>query len=404
MKETSPSKVPIASVAKVISGYAFKSSEFKQQGIPVIKIRNIGTGTIDFSETQCVSNRYLSLDPKYRVQGDDILISLTGSHINQPNSVVGRVARYPRGLQIALLNQRAGKVIIKDSERCDASFLYYYLFDEKTRRDIAAFAHGAANQANVSPSQIESLEIILPPPLIQRKIASILSAYDDLIDNNQRRINILEEMAQTLYREWFVKFRFPGHEKVKMVNSSLGKIPQGWEVKTIGDAIELAYGKALKEENRQRGIIPVYGSSGVVGYHNEHYVKGPGIIVGRKGNVGSVFWCDTDFWPIDTVFFVQTKISLAYVYYNLQRQNFINNDAAVPGLNRNAAYLKPFLVPNDRLLVAFEKYLTPIFRQLRTMQSKNTNLRRTRDLLLPKLISGEIDVEKMDIDVGGLGG
>ena len=183
-------KMPIATVAKVISGYAFKSSEFSDQGIPVIKIKNIRTGNIDFSDTEYVSDQYISLDSKYHVCSEDILISLTGSHVNQPNSVVGRVARYPRCLGIALLNQRAGKVIIKDPDRCDKSFLYYHLFDEQTRRDIAALAHGAANQANVSPNQIESIKINLPSHADQKKIGVVLSAFDDLIENNFRRMNL----------------------------------------------------------------------------------------------------------------------------------------------------------------------------------------------------------------------
>ena len=191
---------PLGSVAKVISGFAFRSGEFSETGILVIKIKNIQLGEIDLTDTQCVSDHYLSIPIKYHVDCGDILISLTGSHINQPNSVVGRVARYNRRLPKALLNQRAGKVLVMEPDKCDPGFLYYHLYEEKIRREIAAFAHGAANQANVSPGQIESLCISLPPLPTQQKIAAILSAYDDLIENNLRRITILETMAQNLYR------------------------------------------------------------------------------------------------------------------------------------------------------------------------------------------------------------
>jgi len=101
-------------------------------------------------------------------------------------------------------------------------------------------------------------------------------------------------MARLLYREWFVHFRFPGHEQVAMVDSPLGPIPEGWEMRQLGDVIELAYGKGLRKSDRIPGTYPVYGSSGVVDYHNESLVEGPGIIVGRKGNVGTVFWSDTE--------------------------------------------------------------------------------------------------------------
>jgi type I restriction enzyme S subunit len=225
-------------------------------------------------------------------------------------------------------------------------------------------------------------------------------AYDDLIENNTRRIRILEEMAQALYREWFVKFRFPGHENVEMVESELGLVPEGWGVKKLADVIELAYGKALKAENRIDGPVPVYGSGGIVGHHNESLAEGPGIIVGRKGNVGSVYWSDDDFFAIDTVFYVRSKVSLPYIYYNLRSQNFINNDAAVPGLNRNQAYLLPFLLPNVEILSKFENFVNEIFKHTKNLRIKNANLIQTRNLLLPKLISGEVNVETLEIQGG----
>ena len=250
---------PLGTVVKVISGFAFKSTEFDESGIPVIKIKNIQLGEVDLADIQCVPEQYLSIDSKYHVHQGDILISLTGSHINQPNSVVGRVARYNKGSPKALLNQRAGKVIIRKPEKCDAGFLYYHLYDEKIRRDIAAFAHGAANQANVSPSQIGSLCIYLPPLPTQRKIAAILSAYDDLIENNLRRIKILEEMAQNLYREWFVKFRFPDHKHARFTDSPLGRIPEGWEVVKVGEILKKVKrgSKIQKHYYAAEGLIPV---------------------------------------------------------------------------------------------------------------------------------------------------
>jgi type I restriction enzyme S subunit len=273
-------------------------------------------------------------------------------------------------------------------------FLFYKLSNEKLRE----LDSGSA-QSQITITDLQSYEIELPPLHIQRKIAAILSAYDDLIENNTRRIKILEEMAQTIYKEWFVKFRFPGYEKVKMVDSELGEIPKGWEVKRLGDVVELAYGKALKKNDRRNGSFPVYGSSGVVGFHDEYLVQGPGIIVGRKGNVGSVFWSQKSFYPIDTVFFVKTNMPLYYVYYNLKEQNFINTDAAVPGLSRNQAYLNEFLLPPNDILHLFEEFIFPIFKQIESLHSQIGILCRTRDLLLPKLIAGEINVAEIDLNV-----
>lgn len=261
---------------------------------------------------------------------------------------------------------------------------------------------GAAAVPGVNRNHLHMLPVVLPDIETQHRIAAILSAYDDLIENNTRRIKALEQTAHDLYREWFVEFRFPGHESVPLVESGTdyGMIPQDWEVVKLEEVIELAYGKALKAENRISGNIPVYGSSGIVGFHNEYLVEAPGVIVGRKGNVGSVFWAENNFYPIDTVYYVNTQLCLHYVYYNLQYQNFINNDAAVPGLSRRQAYALPFLVPSEGALAQFQDFVAPIFEQIHVLHTKNDTLRETRDLLLPRLVSGELDVS--EIEMGGV--
>lgn len=258
--------------------------------------------------------------------------------------------------------------------------------------DIKPYVTGAA-QPKLSQANLRLIEIPLPPLPTQQRIAGILSAYDELIENSQRRIRILESMAQVLYREWFVHFRFPGHESHLRIASPLGEIPQGWEVKKLGQLLELNYGKALKKEDRRGGRFPVYASSGIVGTHNTHLAKGPGIIVGRKGNVGSVFWSDDDFYVIDTAYFVTSSLPLRFWLYVLPTLNFLNSDAAVPGLSRNQAYTLEVLVPPAALLGKFCELADKFEQQASTLQRQIRNLRRARDLLLPRLLSGQIDLE-----------
>jgi len=284
---------------------------------------------------------------------------------------------------------------VKDFKENLPRYVYYFLRAMHLERWDAGTGVPTLNR-----NHLDNVEITVHDPNNQRKTAAILSAYDDLIENNIRRIRTHEEMAQRIYREWFVKFRFPGHENVKMVDSELGLIPEGWEAKKLGEVIELAYGKSLTADKRRGGQIPVYGSAGIVGYHDSALAKGPGIIVGRKGNVGSIHWSEDDFFAIDTVFFVQTSLSLYYCCFNLRDQNFLNTDAAVPGLNRNQAYRNRFLVPGREVLNSFDRTVAHLFGQIKTLGRKNANLRQTRDLLLPKLISGEADVEDLDIDIG----
>ena len=211
---------------------------------------------------------------------------------------------------------------ISDPMKADVRFIKYYI--DFIKMDMQQVSHGTT-QDNLSLEKLLSFDFVVPDIEEQRKIATVLSVYDDLIENNLRRIKILEEMAQNLYREWFVKFRFPGHEKERFVDSPLGRVPEGWEVVTLGDVLELKYGKALKKSDRRDGDVPVFGSSGIVGRHDVSLVKGPGIIVGRKGNVGSVFWSEEDFYPIDTTYFVISKIPLRYLFYDLQKKNFLRS-------------------------------------------------------------------------------
>ena len=138
--------------------------------------------------------------------------------------------------------------------------------------------------------------------------------------------------------------------------------------------------------------MPVFGSSGVVGRHDESLASGPGIIVGRKGNVGSVFWCDEPFFVIDTAYYVTASLPLRFLFYDLQTMNFINNDSAVPGLSRHQAYALDTLIPPADLLSQFCQFADCVEAQAATHRHQITNLRRTRDLLLPRLLSGQIDV------------
>jgi len=277
---------------------------------------------------------------------------------------------------------------VQDFKGNDPRFISYFL---STLNFVSQNAAGAV--PGVNRNHLHALDVRVPPLPVQQRIADILSAYDELIENSQRRIKILEAMARALYREWFVHFRFPGHENHPRVASPLGEIPQGWEVKKFGDVVQLNYGKALKKEDRRDGDNPVFGSSGIVGTHDVALVIGPGIIVGRKGNVGSVFWCYEDFFVIDTAYFVTSSIPLRFLFYVLPTLNFINSDAAVPGLSRNQAYTLELLVPAAEPLEKFCELADTFERQAATLQRQIKNLRRTRDLLLPRLLSGQIKVE-----------
>ena len=266
-------------------------------------------------------------------------------------------------------------------------FLYYFLGLSHVVEWLERNAVGTT-MLNLNTKIISGLKIPDIAKTEQDKIVEILSTYDDLIENNRRRIQLLEQAACLLYKEWFVHLRFPGHEHVKIKDG----VPEGWEKKTLGDIAPLKYGKALKKDDRVPGPYPVYGSSGIVGTHNKALVTGPAIVVGRKGNVGSVYWSEDGFHPIDTVYFIEPENCNLYLYYALLQTQFINTDVAVPGLNRDFAHSRLLLIPNAKILQLFDEVASPIHEQIVRLERYNRALGRARDILLPRLMNGEIPV------------
>lgn len=368
----------IGDVCRVIPGFAFKSSFFASEGIPVIKIASIeDDGLVNVSGAQCWPQEFFNEKLTKFILGDgDIVLAMTGATAGK----IGRV----RTSEPLILNQRVAKI---QALKVDSDFLWCALSSKEYRELFFGIAGGAA-QPNMSGGQIEAVELPCPPRQIQEKIADILTSYDNLIENNRRRMALLEESARLLYREWFVRLRFPGYEHTPIVDG----VPQGWERKTLGDSITLNYGKALKAEIRVEGDYPVYGSSGIVGIHEKPLVQGPAIVLGRKGNVGSVYWSSKSFYPIDTVYFVSPESSNLYLFYALKNMHFISTDVAVPGLNRDFAYSRALLHPPATLLCTFHETVDPIHAQLDKVHETNQKLRTARDLLLPRLMNGEISV------------
>ncbi len=263
----------------------------------------------------------------------------------------------------------------------DPRFSAYFL-----RNVLKDYQSEKAAVPGVDRNVLHEIKVQAPDVQTQYRVVERLRPYDDLIENNSRRVALLEESARLLYREWFVLLRFPGHEHTVIVDG----VPQGWSRTTLGTSITLNYGKALKAETRVLGDFPVYGSSGVVGRHDKPLVKGPTIILGRKGNVGSVYWSSKSCCPIDTVYFVDAHSSNLFLFYALKNMHFISTDVAVPGLNRDFAHSRLFLQPPSGLLRAFLDTVGPIHEQLDKLGEMNQKLRTARDLLLPKLMSGEL--------------
>jgi len=369
----------VASIQTGPFGTQLKASDYVEEGTPVINVRNIGYSTLRPEKLEFV--------------GADITERLN-SHLLRKNDIVfGRKGAVDRHLLVTEDHEAwmQGSDCIRlrfEAEAVVPRFISYAFLRPEHQQWMLGQCGNKATMASLNQEIISRIPLTLPPNTVQKEIVKLLSSYDDLIENNRRRMALLEDSARLLYQEWFIQLRFPGHEHVCIIDG----LPEGWERKTLGEHITLHYGKALKTDQRIDGEYPVYGSSGIVGSHEKPLVAGPAIILGRKGNVGSVFWSKKAFHPIDTVYFVAPEQSSLYLYQALKHMHFISTDVAVPGLNRDFAYSRTLLLPPSRILKAFLDSVDPIYEQMARLDEINQKLRTARDLLLPRLMSGEISV------------
>lgn len=377
----------------VISGYAFSSSDWKEDGVPVIKIGNISNGgDVDCNEQlQHVDELFLStIDSKYQVSVGDILVSLTGSHINQPNSMVGRSCRNLTE-QKYLLNQRAGKVIPFDNT--DRDYLYYLISTRAIKYDIANRAYGGANQVNVSPTDIKNIKWDFPLIEKQKKISGILLKYDELILNNKKRILQLESIAQELYQEWFVRFRFPGYENVKFENG----LPVTWEVKKVKEIVKRKpFGKLYKESDLlMDGNVIVIDQSrnDYIGFHDNEpshvaSVDNPIALFGDHSCKYKLMITSFSLSENVVPFIGGKGILTMYLFY------LLNGLVETTEYKRHWTELmsKKVLVADFKLQQLFVDYVSNILLMVETLSKNNRNLINQRDMLLLRLMSGKLEV------------
>ncbi len=376
--------------------------------VALIRSQNVFDRHFDEEGLAFISDDHAAQLESVSVQLGDLLLNITGDGVT-----FGRACLAPQSILPACVNQHV-TIIRLNQELCSPGYLLAYLTHPSIKSYIESFNAGGSRRA-ITKGHIESFEVPLPPLPEQRAIAHILGTLDDKIELNRKMNATLEAMARDLFKSWFVDFdpvrqKAEGRKQLAGIDaetaalfpdsfedSVLGEVPRGWEVSTIGDICEFAYGKGLKAEDRQSGTIPVYGSNGQVGWHNEAFVKGPGVVIGRKGNPGIVAWSQTDFFPIDTTFYVVptgSVKSMHYFFHALSLENLaaLGADSAVPGLNRNMAYMTESLVPPSEVIDAFDRQAAVLSAKVHQNEEQSRTLAALRDTLLPKLMSGEVRV------------
>lgn len=385
----------------ILSGFAFKSKDFSNTGVPVIKIKNITPPYVSLEDVTYVPNDIATQQKKFQVHYGDILIALTGSHINQMASVVGRIAKV-NFFDKALLNQRVGKIYIVDDTSCNLDYVYYFLSQEKVKIELASKAGGAANQANISPTDVKNLQIPFPSKAIQDRIADILLAYDNLIENNQKQIKLLEEAAQRIYKEWFVDLQFPGYETTPVVDG----VPEGWAREYLVDVVNVQYGYAFDSSlfNSVGNGTPIARIRNILSgttmdftpenADTQYIIHNGDILVGMDGEFHINSWSGKDaylvqrtcrFRPINPN---MTGYILQAIYDPIKYFEKTVVGATVAHLGKKHIDTFTILTGPSELYVPFQQY----FNRRQLLLNQNLLLSEARDRLLSKLMSGEIEV------------
>ena len=378
----------IGQLAEIIDGDRGKNypkqDEFYPQGYCLfLNTGNVTKEGLTFEENQFITKEKDEALRKGKLKRGDIVYTTRGT--------VGNAGYYNSNVPYENVRINSGMVILRaNGEIVDARFLYQILKSEYYRPYFKQYCTGSA-QPQLPIKNFSQIYLNVPDIKTQHRIANILSAYDDLIENNQKQIKLLEEAAQRLYKEWFVDLRFPGHENTKIVDG----VPEGWSRGMLKELISVNYGNDHKKAPDD-GNIPVYGSGGLMRKCNKSLFSGEAVLIPRKGSLNNIMYVDETFWTVDTMFYATMKQphTAIFVYFFVKAFDMysMNIGAAVPSMTTKILDAMDVVIPDKETLEKFDKYAKVYFNKIKTLQGQNERLKIARDLLLAKLMSGEVEV------------
>ena len=363
-----------------------KKSDFVKAGVPFIRADNIKDGRVVWSDMKYISREKHQELQKGHLKKNDVLITTRGE--------IGRIARV--GDEFIDSNINAQIVRINTKGILDQRYFFYFLLGKSRKGYFQSIQTGTALQ-QLPIGQLRLVDLEFPENLTdQKRIADILSAFDDKIELNNKISRTLEAMAQAIFKEWFVKFRFPGHEKVKMVDSELGKIPEKWKVKPLGELAQIRYGKDLPTRYLTKTGFPVYGGNGVIGFSEKYLFDVPKIIVGCRGAFsGNIFRTENKSFVTHNSLIVDSDIlKINFLFYCLKNRNVKSTvtGSAQPQITINELNQLEIILPELAMIKNFEETASNLNNKIDQIEKENQKLSALRDLLLPKLMSGEIRV------------
>jgi type I restriction enzyme S subunit len=414
-------------LCEITSSKRIFAADYVSEGVPFYRGREITEkykGNLDVStELFITEEKFREIERKFGApKPGDLLLTSVGT--------LGSVYVVKHGDRFYFKD--GNLTWFRNFKNLHSNFLYYWIGSPQGKAELQKCTIGSSQSA-YTIVLLKGMELSLPPLSTQRRIAGILSAYDELIENSQRRIKILEAMARALYREWFVHFRFPGHESVPRVQSALGEIPQGWEVKKLGEVANTLRGRSYRSADlAEEGGLPFlnlkcldrdggFRRSGLKRYTGEfkdiHIAKKGDIvmavtdmtqerrIVARAALVPTL---DNEFgiFSMDLVR-IEPKSGFPKAFlYSFLRYSSFADEVKQHANGANVLHLSPdritdyrFAAPPTELMNRFESFVAAVVEKIDTLANKTDNLRRTRDLLLPRLLSGPIEVETIPQEV-----
>ena len=375
-------------------------------GYPYVAIPQLKEGRVVLNDVRRISpEHFAEWTRKAKPQQHDVILSRRCNP--------GETAYVPAGLECALGQNLV--LLRADGKKLFPPFLRWLVRGTDWWEQVGTFINVGAVFDSLKCADIPNFSMPLPPLAEQKAIAAVLGALDDKIELNRRMNATLEAMARALFQSWFVDFdpvraKLDGRQPfgldsdtaalfpANFEESALGPIPQGWEAGRLDDVLTLQRGFDLPTPDRTHGKYPVMAASGPNGCHDKFMVRGPGVTTGRSGVLGRVFFIHGDFWPLNTSLWVKEfkRVSTAYSFHLLRGLDFemFNAGSAVPTLNRNHVHNLPVVIPPKPIIEAFDSLVMPLMKRQKANEDQSHILATLRDTMLPKLLSGELQINE----------
>ena len=382
-------KVKLGDCCEITSSKRIFYSEYTDHGIPFYRSKEI----IERSQCQSISESLYITNQKYNEIKNKFGVPVAGDMLLTSVGTIG----------IPYIVKESDEFYFKDgnltwfknfTDKLCVQYLYYWVSSKEGTGVLNNTTIGSSQKA-LTISALKNIEITVPPIEAQRRIADILSAYDDLVENNHKQIKLLEEAAQRLYKEWFVDLHFPGYEHTKIVDG----VPEGWEDNSLIKIAEFKRGKTITKVQIAPGTIPVVaGGLEPAYYHNTANTKAPVITVSGSGaNAGFTRMYYTDVFASDCSFVDRSKCSVLPFIYCFLKENKCKLNSLQKGSAQPHVYAKDInalnlCIPNRDLLDKFCKFSEPLFLKIGALEKQNKNLAHARECLLPRLMSGKLEV------------